>query len=423
MLFLLRTVHFALLSCAVLLGTSHPGHAAEPAASSLKVVRVTTTGELRAAVNSAQPGTRIELAPGQYEGDSYFKNLRGEAEKPIILAGADPQRPPRISGGGNGLHLANPAFVELHNLEITGTKANGLSIDDGGQYSAVPRGLVLKGLRISNIGPRGNCDAIKLSGIHGFRVEDCILADWGVGSGSGIDMVGCHDGVVTGCAFRHRPEVQATGGNGVQAKGGSSGIVIARNRFEYAGTRAVNLGGSTGAAYFRPPLDQWPEGTPRAEARNLTVEGNTFIGSLSPVAFVGVDGATVRFNTIYRPGRWALRILQENRDTSFVPCRNGVVTDNIFAFHSSEWNSGGVNIGGGTTPATFRFARNHWFCIDQPGRSEATLPSAEEGGTRGSDPQFTDMDKLDLRLKAGSALKGRGAEAGTVGVPGTKSGK
>lgn len=383
-----------------------------PAADApLKVVRVSTTDELRSAVGSAQPGTLIELAPGDYTGDAYFKNLRGQAGKPIVIAGSDPKKLPRFSGGGNGLHFSNPSFVEVHHIEISGAKANGVSMDDGGQYSPAPRGIVLRGLRISSIGPRGNNDGIKLSGISGFRVEDCVIADWGVGSGSGIDMVGCHDGVVTGCTFRHSPNVQATGGNGVQAKGGSSGIMIRRNRFEHAGTRAVNIGGSTGAAYFRPPLDQWPEGVPRAEARNITVEGNTFIGSLSPLAFVGVDGATVRFNTIFRPGRWAIRILQENRDGSFVPSRNGVVSDNLFAFYSGEWASGGVNIGGGTSPASFRFARNHWFCVDQPGRSDAALPSPEESGTKGTDPQFMDIEKLDLRLKPGSPVKGKGADA------------
>ena len=40
---------------------------------------------------------------------------------------------------------------------------------------------------------------------------------------------------------------------------------------------------------------------------------------MTPVAFVGVDGATVRHNTIYRPRRWGLRILQENRAAGLRP--------------------------------------------------------------------------------------------------------
>lgn len=378
----------------------------------IAATRVTTADELRAAVAKATPGTRIEVAPGEYPGGLRFENLRGEKGKPIVIAGADPKNLPRITGGGgNGIHLVNPSYVELHHLQFSNCRANGVSIDDGGTYSPVARGLVLRGLRISEIGPRGNSDGIKLSGIYGFLVEDCTVENWGVGSGSAIDMVGCHDGLVTRCTFRHIAEVQATGGNGVQAKGGSSNIVIRQNRFDNAGTRGVNLGGGTGAPYMRPPLDQWPANTPIAEARNLTVEGNTFIGSLSSIAFVGVDGATVRFNTIYRPSRWAFRILHENKAAGFIPTRNAVVSDNLIVFHTRGWSENGINIGSPVTVETIRFARNHWFCIDAPNRSQSKLPNPEENGTHGTDPQFQDAEKLDLRLKPTSPIKGKGAEA------------
>jgi hypothetical protein len=373
--------------------------------------RVSNAEELRAAISKATPGTRIEVAPGDYPGGLRFENLRGEKDKPIVIAGADPKKLPRISGGGgNGIHLVNPSYVELHDLQFTNCRANGVSVDDGATYSPKPRGLVLRGLRISEIGPRGNSDGIKLSGIYGFRVEDCVIENWGVGSGSGIDMVGCHDGLITRCTFRHVPDVRSSGGHGVQAKGGSSNVVIRQNRFEHAGTRAVNLGGGTGAAYMRPPLDQWPANTPVAEARNLTVEGNTFIGSLSPVAFVGVDGATVRFNTIYRPAKWAVRILHENKAPGFIPTRNAVFSDNLIAFESNGWSENGVNIGSPVTAETIRFARNHWFCLDHPDRSQPRLPTPEESGTHGTDPQFQDSEKLDLRLKPSTPVKNKGAE-------------
>jgi hypothetical protein len=124
-------------------------------------------------------------------------------------------------------------------------------------------------------------------------------------------------------------------------------------------------------------------GGEHAEARNLVVEGNTFIGSMVPVAFVGVDGAIVRFNTIERPGRWALRILQENKAPGFVPCRNGQFTDNTIVFDSNRWSEGGVNQGGGIASETFRFARNWWYCADRPDRSRPRLPTPEVDGTYG----------------------------------------
>ena len=167
---------------------------------------------------------------------------------------------------------------------------------------------------------------------------------------------------------------------GVQCKGGTSAIVIRRNRFEHAGGRGVNIGGGTGLPYFRPPLTA---GAEHAEARDIRVEGNTFVGAMTPVAFAGVDGAIVRFNTIVRPARWAVRILQENKAPGFVACRNGQFTDNVIVFESSRWSEGGVNIGAGTAPETFTFARNWWYCADQPERSRPKLPTTETDGVYG----------------------------------------
>ena len=101
---------------------------------------------------------------------------------------------------------------------------------------------------------------------------------------------------------------------------------------------------------------------------------------LEQVAFVGVDGAVVRFNTIERPARWAIRILQENKAPGFVACRNGQFTDNVIVFESTRSPEGGVNIGAGTAPETFTFARNWWYCSDQPHNSHPKLPTQETGG-------------------------------------------
>jgi hypothetical protein len=143
------------------------------------------------------------------------------------------------------------------------------------------------------------------------------------------------------------------------------------------------VGGSTGLEFFRPPLAPTGE---FAEARAIRVEGNTFVGGGCAIAFVGVDGAIVRFNTIERPTRWALRILQENRAAGFVACRNGEFSDNLIVFDSGHWSEGGVNIGPSTAPATFKFARNWWYCSDRPDRSTPQLPTPESRGVYGRDP-------------------------------------
>ena len=347
-------------------------------------VSVRDAAEFRAAVAAAKPGTRILLAGGVYGGGFHFSNLRGAAGQPIVIAAADPRQPPIFRDGNMGMHLSNPAFVELHDLVFTRHAHNGLNIDDGGA-SAQPQSahhVTLRGLRISDIGSEGNHDGIKLSGLWDFKVVDCTIERWGTKGGSAIDMVGCHRGVIEANVIRHNvPEPPNC--TGVQCKGGTSAMVIRRNRFEHAGGRGVNIGGSTGLQYFRPPL---AAGGEHAEARDIRVEGNTFVGAMTPVAFAGVDGAVVRFNTIERPARWALRILQENKTAGFIACRNGQFTDNVIVFDSSRWSEGGVNIGGGTAPDTFTFARNWWYCADQPERSRPKLPTAEKDGTYGKNP-------------------------------------
>ncbi|MGD9498364.1 MAG: right-handed parallel beta-helix repeat-containing protein [Armatimonadota bacterium] len=361
-------------------------------------VTVADRAALLQALAAARPGDSILLAPGTYQGGLHVQALQGAEGSPIVLAAADPADPPLIAGGGTCLQLSDPAWVQLHDLVFTGATGNGLNIDDGGSFDTPAHHIVLRRLTVREIGPEGNCDGIKLSGVDDFRVEQCVLENWGSG-GSAIDMVGCHRGLISGCSFHH----DTGASTGVQAKGGSSQVVVRGNTFREAGARGVNIGGSTGLQYFRPA----PQGY---EAREITVEGNLFIGGQAPVAFVGVDGSVVRFNTIYLPGRWALRILQETREPGFVPCRKGVFTDNIVVFRSDQWAEGGVNIGPATEPATFSFARNVWYCLDRPSLGP-TLPAPETEGLVGQDPMFADPQAGDFGLQAGSPAAGRGHTA------------
>nr|ACO70870.1 hypothetical protein [uncultured Verrucomicrobiota bacterium] len=358
------------LSLAVLLFLSVPG------AFGLDVP-VRDGAEFREAVMSAKPGTRVVLAPGSYGGGYQFTGLHGEPGKPIIIAAADPAQPPVFNERAVGIHLSKPAYVELHDLRFERHSGNGINVDDGGDTSAAAHHLTFRGLQIRDIGGPQNADGIKLSGVEDFIVADCSIERWGTRGGSAIDMVGCHRGVIEKCVFRHDEAPEATG---VQSKGGSSEIAIRRNTFENAGGRAVNIGGSTGLPYFRPPVKDDAE---NAEALNIRVEGNRFSGSMTPIAFVGVDSAFVRFNTIEQPGRWAVRILQENQDPRFVPCRNGEFADNLVIFESGKWSEGGVNVGGKTSPGSFKFARNWWLCLDRPDRSQPRLPVPETDGVYG----------------------------------------
>ena len=329
----------------------------------------------------------------------HFRNLNGNPDNPIIIAGANSEKPPIIRGGGNCIQFSDISYLEIQNFVLAEATGNGINIDDGGSFDTPSHHIVLKELVLQDIGPEGNRDGIKLSGVEDFRIENCIVQRWG-SRGSGIDMVGCHRGIIEGCVFRHGDQA---GDNAIQTKGGSMDIVIRRCRFENAGSRAINAGGSTGLQFFRPK----PQGY---EAKDIIIEGNTFIGSMSPIAFVGIDGAIARFNTIYRPKKWILRILQETRGPEFVPSRNGQFINNIIVFRSDEVDIA-VNIGSATAPETFKFAGNFWYCLDDPNKSQLQLPNIETDGIYGKDPLFQDAENGDLRLKPESPAHGVGAQA------------
>jgi hypothetical protein len=360
---------------------------------------VSDMSELRQAVANAQPGTSIQIAPGDYVGGVSLRGLHGVPGRSIVITGQSREHPPQFVGG-SGVQISGASHIEIRDIHIINTRANGLNIDDAGERTTPSHHVVIERVTVSGT-PKGNYDGIKLSGLRNFRVINCRVERWG---GSAIDMVGCHEGVIEGCEFR------SGGDNAVQAKGGSSGITVRTSRFKDFGLRGVNIGGSTGLDYFRPLISEMPkEG--RYEARAIRVEGCTFVGGGAPIAFVGVDGAIVRFNTFYRPGRWVIRILQETRAEGFIPCRNGVFEDNLVVFRSSNWASGGVNIGDATLPQTFRFARNFWFCSDDPARSKPTLPVPETEGTYGVDPLVTVDDKGEVSVPPSSAARSVGAHA------------
>lgn len=368
----------------------------------LRRVEVKSADELRRAVREATPGTSIKIAPGVYEGNFYFENVRGAKNCGIVIRGGGRAAPTIIRGG---VHFSNASCLVLRDLVIEKSPSNGLSIDDGGKRDGSARSIVLWNIYVRDIVGRGNVDGIKLSGLDEFRLWACHVERWG-DAGSAIDMVGCHTGYIRGGSFRFAP---GQGDSGVQAKGGSRDIVIQGAQFRDAGSRAINAGGSTGLAFFRPPLEKWFKGEPKFEAKNIHVLGCTFVGSEAALAFVGVDGALVRSNTIYRPRRWAMRILQETTEPGFVGCRNVHFERNLVVWDAANWIEGGVNIGPGTQPASFSFKNNWWFCQDKPESSRPNLPTPETGGIYGRDPMIEEAEDGSLWLKKGSAAPGAGA--------------
>lgn len=366
-----------------------------------KTILVNSAAALREAVEGAAAGTQIRVQPGSYPGGFFFTGIKGTAEAPIVITAADPEKPPVFDaklGGTQAFQFSSCSHVKLEHLSATGFSSNGINIDDG-TVSKSSVGMRLSHVKIENTGPDGNHDALKLSGLFQFSLEDCEFAGWG---GSGVDMVGCHEGLIRRCHFIGREGFSQD--SGIQNKGGTADISILECNFLRAGQRAINLGGSTGLPFFRP-IDA------TYEARDIEVAGCRFVGSMAVVAFVGADRGYFHHNTIYLPEKWVARILQENTAERFVRCSQGRFENNLIVFDKQVEIF--VNVGGGTQPKTFLFKGNAWYCLDDPKRGPRDLPVEDKDAVIGIDPglQLDDAGDLVRKKPTDPKLKDVGAEA------------
>ena len=362
-----------------------------------KEILVENSRALQEALTMLEAGDTVAIAPGNYSGGLRSVKLSGEKDLPITIQAADTAKPPRFQGGNTAFHFSSCRHLVLRDLIADGYPGNGMNIDDGGDIDSPSENILLERLRIENTGPKGNHDALKLSGIKEFTVKNCQFVGWG---GSGIDMVGCHQGTIASCHFEGRTGFSQS--NAVQMKGGSSQITVRDCFFKNAGERAINLGGSTGIDFFRPVSAAY-------EATDIEVTGNRFVGSMAPIAWVGSKNGHVHHNTIYLPEKWAGRILQENTAERFEPCSDGTFENNLIVYDRRVRVF--FNVGGKTDPESFSFKNNAWFQIDaEETVPQPRLPVTETGGVYQIDPMLESTETAMMKSTSQDAsLNGKGA--------------
>lgn len=358
-----------------------------PFASLARILNVgnnQTYSNLAAAARDAIPGDTIIIHKGTYPGGNYINNLKGTMDKWIVIINSGDVL---FDGGNEAIHLTNVEYIKIKGLKFRNQTANGVNIDDGGDYSTPSQFIIIEDCQWLSMNASGNNDELKLSGVDNFTIRNCKFS-FGAGGGSLIDMVGCHNGIIEDCIF------EFAGSNAVQAKGGSKDIIIRRNLFRDCGLRAVNIGGSTGSQYFRP-LDA------TFEASDILIHSNIFIGSQAPIAFVGVINSLVAHNTIILPEKWAIRILQENTSGNMTKCSNNSFINNIVYIDNRAANPT-INIGPNTLPETFIFRNNLWYNSQNPNWNAPNLPTNEQNGIYRNNPLFQNFDAENFELQNNS---------------------
>ncbi|MEO5906179.1 MAG: T9SS type A sorting domain-containing protein [Saprospiraceae bacterium] len=346
---------------------------------------------LTAATDVAVPGDTILVHEGTYSGGLFVGDLQGTSSDRIYIHAVPGEV--IFNGGANAWQFSDAAYLDIRGFIFQQQTGNGLNFDDGGSYETPAHHIVFAECTFRDMNASGNNDLLKLSGLDDFMILNCTFLNGATG-GSGIDMVGCHDGLIKNNHFEN------LGSNSIQAKGGTSNITIEANFFKNGGARAVNLGGSTGLPFFRPIDAPY-------EAAELKVYSNIFIGSEAPIAFVGSINCEVINNTIYLPTKWVIRILQETVDPDrFPPCGFNTFRNNI-VYIDNRVNVE-VNIGPNTAPETFTFSNNLWYHSENSNWDGPDLPVEDVDNIVGEDPLFAKAESESFVLLDESPAIGEG---------------
>ncbi len=344
------------------------------------------------AAAAAQPGDTIFFHAGTHAGGQYVVNLQGTSNAWIYISNA-PGEEAIIEGGNNAIQFSDPAYLHISGLIFEHQMGNGVNTDDGGSYDTPAHHIIYEDCVFRDMSANGNNDLLKLSGLNDFEILNCTFMN-GADGGSGIDMVGCHNGIIKGNYFENM------GSNSIQAKGGTQHIRMEGNFFRNGGQRTLNLGGSTGLQYFRP-IDA------TFEAADIQVYSNIIVGSWAAIAYVGSVNVEVVNNTIFQPENWVIRILQESVDPDrFVECGDNIFRNNIVYLGNNL--STETNIGPNTRSETFLFSNNLWFNEDDPFWNGPNIPVDDANAIINADPDFLDAQNDDFLIPISSPAAGGG---------------
>jgi hypothetical protein len=218
----------------------------------------TTSYEIFYALNTAEPGDHILIAPGEYEGkkgsfdaEKYLKNgatqcgfgnamffvpKSGTAAQPIIVDALDPDNPPVLKSTGTStaycLYLQGVSYVTVRNIKITNA-LQGL-IADKSYYNH------FENLEIYNIGQEGLHirDGSSYNVIDGVNIHDTGVGRTGYGEGIYIGTSKNDTTYASDCD--HNVIQNSTIGPNVDSehidiKEGTTGTVVINNTFNMAG--------------------------------------------------------------------------------------------------------------------------------------------------------------------------------------------
>ena len=370
--------------------------------------------QIKTAAAAASPGDTILLHGGTYDNQNVgeeIDNLHGLPNAWYHILGA-PGEIVILTGGWNeALKFSEASYIHVSGLRMMNSGwGNMMNVDDGGTYNTPTHNIIIENCIFKDILGQGNSDVLKLTGVDTFTVRNCRFYNgaWDEnqgGDGAGIDMNGCHQGVIEDTYFEY------PGRFAMQTKAGCHAIIIRRNFIQgrpykpIACERSVQIGGSHGGI-FRPANANY-------NAADIWVYSNIFSGGWAPIAFVGTVNSHVINNTFFMPENWIMRILQEQTVSDagipMLPCANNSFRNNIiYLGNMSPYGEFQVNYTN-TNPGSFTFSNNLWYKINAPNwTGPSNSPVVDLNNIVNLDPLFVDTLTYAFDLMAGSPAIGKG---------------
>ena len=351
-----------------------------------------------AALRLASPGTEIRFAPGRYAGEgvcTYFEDLQGEAERPIVLRSAGGPRAAELDcGRTSAMMLVRARYVAIDGLDIHGAPdgAHVFNFASGeAPFVELTEHVVVHRSYLHDAGRH----AIKFSQSRDITLVDDELA-FSRENDLLVSFVAVDDVVVAGC---HAHD----GGSFNQIKGGSRRSLWYRNLVERTGFGLLVGGDCTGRSFLVHPDAE-------AEAEGVRAWGNVMIETARAFRFVSCHDCQVAHNTWFSSApsqaMFMLDIGFDCGSATETPLRNRdiVVRNNVFATSVAL-----PYVIAGTVPEGLTMDHNLWWAAGDPSATGSDVPFASEPTSLyGEDPRFTAVPG-DLRPASGSPTIGRGA--------------
>ncbi|MEZ5366310.1 MAG: Ig-like domain-containing protein [Bryobacterales bacterium] len=343
---------------------------------------ISTADELFAKLRFARPGETVVLAPGVYTRPVFSSTdwgLRGVEQYPIVFRAQDPANPPTIDGS---LVLAGSSWLRFENLRFVNPGYHNVNVYPNDAYPS--HDIVFDGIYAESKPDLTLAANLKITRSDNVDVRNSTFFGWGDNS---IDTIGLWGGVFEDNQFLGRSGfAQRTA---LQLKGDSRDLIVRNNYFFNAGQRVVQIGGGTGAQFFREP--------PSFEAQRVEVYGNRIVGGGACFSLATQTDSNVHHNTCYLPSIWIIRLLNENGDLE--PNQNGRFEHNLFVYDSGI-NPEFVNLSvlGGVDVASFVFHNNAYFQVDGDSPSLPALPVVDTNMVDQINPELVDAGLATMAI-------------------------